>query len=182
MPVNYLTGMATFFLFLVVVLLAALVVLLLVWYLTYKSTLTMKSPFSNFHFQVEIGGNRLGFTEVSGLDIQVEAIEYREGNSPVYTPTKIPGQHRFSNIVLKRGLMKGDNEFYQWIQTAMSREVERRDMTISLLNERHEPVFIWKVRNAFPVKYSGPHLKSDANEIAIETLELAHEGLSVESL
>lgn len=142
----------------------------------------MKTPIPNFHFDVEFGADIFQFTEVSGLDVEVEAIEYRDGNSPEYKPTKMPGQHKFSNIVLKRGMIKGDNEFFEWIHKAMARQPERRDMRIRLLDEEHKPIFIWKINNAFPVKYSGPQLKSDGNEVAIETLEITHEGFVVEAI
>ena len=136
-------------------------------------------PLPKFHFLVQWGGTRIGFTEVTGLDMQVEAIEYREGSSPQYTKTKMPGLHKFSNITLKRGTFDGDKEFYAWIKTVNLNKVERRDLTISLLNENHEPVISWKVINAFPTKVQASDLKSDGNEVAIETLELMHEGLDV---
>ncbi len=132
----------------------------------------MKTPVPNFHFDVEFGGASLQFTEVSGLDVEVEAIEYRDGKSPEYKPSKLPGQHKFSNIILKRGMVQGNNEFFEWIKTSIGRQPERRDLRIRLLNEEHNPIFIWKIINAFPVKYSGPPLKSDGNEVAIETLEI----------
>jgi len=140
----------------------------------------MNYPLSNYHFQVEWGGTRIGFTEVGGLDIEVDVIEYREGSSPEYSPTKMPGQYKYSNIILKRGIFKQDNDFFQWMNTIHLNEVERRDITISLLDETHVPVMTWKVRNAWPVKYSGPMLKANGHEVAIETLELAHEGITVE--
>jgi phage tail-like protein len=136
-------------------------------------------PLPKFHFIVDWGGTRVGFTEVTGLDMQVEAIEYREGNSPQYSKIKMPGMHKFSNITLKRGTFNGDKEFYQWINTVSLNTVERRNLTISLLNENHEPVLTWKVINAFPVKVQASDLKADGNEVAIETLELAHEGLNI---
>lgn len=139
----------------------------------------MAYPLPKFHFVVEWGGTRVGFTEATGLDIQVEAIEYREGNSKEYSKIKMPGLHKFSNITLKRGSFTGDKEFYAWINTVSLNTVERRDLSISLLNEKHEPVFTWKVKNAFPVKVQASDLKADGNEVAIETLELAHEGLNI---
>jgi phage tail-like protein len=142
----------------------------------------MKTPVPNFHFDVEFAGNFLQFTEVSGLDVEVEAIEYRNGDSKEYKPTKLPGQHKFSNIVLKRGMVKGDNEFFEWIKKSIGRRQELRDMRIRLLNDEHEPVFIWKIINAFPVKYSGPLLNGNGNEVAIETLEIAHEGFDLEAM
>jgi phage tail-like protein len=136
-------------------------------------------PMPKFHFRVEWNGERLGFTEVTGLDIQVEAIEYREGSSPEYSKIKMPGMHKFSNITLKRGSVAGDSDFYKWINTINLTLVERRDVIISLLNESHSPVMTWKAKNTFPVKLQASDLKSDGNEVAIETLELAHEGLSL---
>lgn len=138
-------------------------------------------PLPVFHFQVEWGGNRLGFSEVSGLSIEVDVIEYREGGSPEYSTIKMPGLRKHANIVLKRGIMAGDNEFFEWLNSIRLHTVERRDMTISLLNENHEPVMVWRARNAFPVKLEGPVLRAEASEVAIETLEVAHEGLIVET-
>ena len=109
-------------------------------------------PLPKFHFIVQWGGTRIGFTEVTGLDMQVEAIEYREGNSPEYAKVKMPGLHKFSNITLKRGSIAGDSDFYKWINTIALNTVERRDVVISLLNEAHEPVMTWKAKNSFPVK------------------------------
>ena len=136
-------------------------------------------PLPKFHFQVEWSGERVGFTEVTGLDIQVEAIEYREGSSPEYSKIKMPGMLKYSNITLKRGSMDGDSDFYKWINTTSLNTVERRDIIISLLNETHSPVVSWKAKNAFAVKVQASDLKADGNEVAIETLELAHEGLNI---
>ena len=88
----------------------------------------------------------------------------------------------FGNITLKRGMMLDDNEFYAWWNTVALNTIERRDLTISLLNESHEPVFVWKVKNAWPIKVSSTDLKADGNEVAIETIEIAHEGLAIESV
>jgi phage tail-like protein len=136
-------------------------------------------PLPKFHFLVQWGGIRIGFTEVTGLDIQAEVIEYREGSSPEYHKIKMPGMQKFSNITLKRGTIQGDSDFYRWINTINLTIAERRDIIISLLNESHEPVMTWKAKNAFPVKVQASDLKSDGNEVAIETLELAHEGLNI---
>jgi phage tail-like protein len=136
-------------------------------------------PLPKFHFLLDWGGTRVGFTEVTGLDSQVEVIEYREGNSKEYSKLKQPGLRKFSNITLKRGTMGDDKEFYLWIRGVNLQTVDRRNIIISLLNEAHEPVFSWKVKNAWPVKVQASDLKADGNEIAIETLEIAHEGLEL---
>jgi phage tail-like protein len=138
-------------------------------------------PLVKFHFQVEWGGTKIGFTEVSGLDIDIEPIEYRNGASPEFTPTKMPGLQKYSNITLKRGYFKNDNEFFQWMNTVKMNNIERRDIVISLLNEEHEPMVVWKIKSAWPVKIQSTDLNADGNEVAVETLEIAHEGLVIQN-
>lgn len=136
-------------------------------------------PLPSFHFAVEWGGTRVGFSEVTGLTQENQAIEYRDGSFPEYSSIKMPGLRKFSNITLKRGIVKSDNEFSKWLSTVKLNTVERRDLVISLLNEEHQPVMVWKAQNAFPVKVEGPQLKASANEVAIESIEIAHEGLEM---
>jgi len=138
-------------------------------------------PLPKFHFRVEWGDAEkiIAFTECTGLDQQVEAIEYREGSSPDYSKIKMPGLHKFSNITLKRGTFAGQRGFYDWLETIALNKAERRDVVIKLLDENHAPVFTWKAINAFPVKVQASDLKADGNEVAIETIEIAHEGLSL---
>lgn len=138
-------------------------------------------PLPVFHFQVQWGGTNLGFAEVGGLNIETQMIEYRDGLSPVYSSVKMPGIPKYGNITLKRGILPADNDFYTWLNTTKLNKVERRDLTISLLNENHEPVMTWKATNAFPVKVEGPGLKATGNEVAIESIEIAHEGLTIEN-
>jgi len=138
-------------------------------------------PLPKFHFQVEWGGANLGFTEVSGLDVQTDPIEYRDGLSPEYVKTKMPGMQKFSNITLKRGTFSGDNDFYDWWNTVALNTITRRNVTISLLNEKHQPVVVWKIKNAWPIKVQSTDLKGDGNEVAIESIELVHEGLVIQN-
>jgi phage tail-like protein len=138
-------------------------------------------PIPKFHFQVEWGGSKIGFTEVSGLDVEREVIEYRDGSSKEYSKLKMPGLTKFSNLTLKRGSFKKDNDFYKWWVSNKLESVERRDITISLLNEEHTPIITWKVKNAWPSKIQPTDLKSDDNSIAIETMEIVHEGLTIEN-
>lgn len=138
-------------------------------------------PLVKFHFTVDWAGTNIGFTEVSGLDVETELIEYRHGASPEYSKIKMPGMQKYSNITLKRGSFKNDNEFYQWWNTVKLNTIERRDITIKLLNEEHEPVIVWKVKNAFPLKIQSTDLKGDGNETAIESMEVAHEGLTIQN-
>ena len=138
-------------------------------------------PLPKFHFQVEWGGTQIGFTEVTGLDVETEVIEYRHGASPEYHSTKMPGRQKYGIITMKRGTFPSDNEFYDWWNTVALNTIERRDLTISLLNEAHEPVVVWKIKNAWPTKVQSTDLKSDGNEVAIETVEIAHEGLTIQN-
>lgn len=144
-------------------------------------------PLPKFHFRVEWGSDfRMGFTEVSGLDFETEVIEYREGSSKKYNKSKQPGLTKFSNVTLKRGIFEGDFDFFkEWKKTFFFQEGNdtgsqyRRPISIKLLNEAHEPIITWNLENAWPSKIQSTDLKADANEVAIETMELVHEGLTI---
>lgn len=138
-------------------------------------------PLPKFHFLVEWGAQSISFSEVSGLDAETEVIEYRHGASPEFSKRKMPGMQKFSNVTLKRGVFKSDNDYYAWFNTVNMNKIERRDVIVSLLNEAHEPVMVWKIKNAWPTKIQSTDLKADANEVAIESMELVHEGLSIEN-
>lgn len=137
-------------------------------------------PLPVFHYEVDWGGTNLGFSEVSGLTQETQAIEYRDGKTKEYQVIKMPGIPKFGNITLKRGMIKGDSDFKKWYDTIALNTVERRTVTIKLLDEEHNPAVTWTVKNAWPVKYEGPGLKATGNEVAIESIELAHEGLTIE--
>ncbi|MEM0997101.1 MAG: phage tail protein [Bacteroidota bacterium] len=137
-------------------------------------------PLSSFHFAVVWGGVNVSFQEVSGLNINYEKIAYRGGASPEYNDTVMPGRPSFDDVVLKRGIFRGDSDFYRWITTIRLNNVDRRDLTISLLNSEHAPVVTWKIKNAWPMKVEGPTMNAGGNEVAIESITLAHEGLTVE--
>ncbi len=141
----------------------------------------MPYPLPVFHFSVDWGGTRMAFSEVTGLNIEAQVIEYRDGLSPEFSTIKMPGLKKFGNITLKRGVFAGDNDYYNWLNTIKLNKPERRDITISLLNEEHNPVMVWKVKNAWPTKMTSPDMKASGNEAAIESLEVAHEGVTVES-
>ena len=138
-------------------------------------------PLPKFHFQAEWGGVRIGFTEISGLDVETEVIEFRDGASKEYSKRKMPGLQKFANVTMKRGVFASDNDYYKWWNTVALNTIERRDVTVSLLNEKHEPVMVWKIKNAWPSKIASTDLKADGNEIAIESIELAHDGLAIQN-
>jgi phage tail-like protein len=138
----------------------------------------MVYPSAVFHFIVDWGGTRLAFSEVTGLNIEAQVIEYRDGLSPEFSTVKMPGLKKFGNITLKRGVFAGDN-YDKWLNTIKLNKPERRDITISLLNEEHNPVMVWKVKNAWPTKITSPGMKATGNEVAIESIEIAHEGITM---
>ena len=137
-------------------------------------------PIPRYHFQVDWGGTKLSFTEVTGLVMEREKIEYRHSDSKDFNKIAMPGLVKNNNITLKRGKFEGDFDFNEWLEEVANERVEqRRDVTIRLLNEKHEPVAAWTATRCFPAKCTAPDLKSDANEAAIESLEIAHEGLKL---
>ena len=135
-------------------------------------------PFGNFNFLVEIGGvTKAGFSEVSGLDAELEPIEYRTGDEDI-TVRKIPGLKKFSNITLKRGFT-ADLSLWNWMKQGLDGKVLRTTMSITLLDESRQPVLRWNIRQAWPCKWEGPELNAKGNDIAIETLEICHEGIEL---
>jgi phage tail-like protein len=140
-------------------------------------------PIPKFHFQVTWGSGKLAFTEVTGLDFETEAIEYRGGDSPFYHKTKQPGMTKYANVTMKRGTFLGDYDFYNlWIKTFYFQEKNKQFRTtviIQLLDETHQPALTWHLNNAWPTKIQSTDLKSDANEVAIESMEWVHEGLMI---
>ncbi|MCO7263283.1 phage tail protein [Dickeya zeae] len=141
-------------------------------------------PMPKFHFEVKWDGGAgasmvASFQEISGLDIEAQIIEYRAGNSPVFSTIKMPGIIKSGNVTLKKGIFVKDNNFYDWFSKIKMNTIARTAVTISLLDESGSPAMTWKLKNAWPTKISGTDLKSDGNEVAVETIELAHEGLEV---
>jgi phage tail-like protein len=137
-------------------------------------------PIPVFHYKVSWNNLDIGFSDVSGLTQERQAIEYRDGlMSGDQLPLKRPGLTKANNISLKRGIVQGDNELYNWFNNNGLPNVERRDLLISLLNDENNPVMVWSISQAWPVKCEGPGLKATGNEIAIESIELVHEGISV---
>ena len=141
----------------------------------------MAFPIPAFQFSVDWGGIQLAFSEVTGLNIEVQVIGYRDGLSPEYSTAKMPGFNKYGNVSLKRGVFTSDKEYYKWLNTVKMNKPEYRDGIVILLNEEHEPVITWKIINAWPVKITSPDMKASGNEVAIETLEFAHEGITIEN-
>jgi len=132
-----------------------------------------------FFFQVKWGDQEMTFQEVSGLDMEAQPIEYRHGNSKEFSVIKMPGIKKTGNVTMKKGVFKSDNKFWDWFSKIEMNTIERVPVTISLLDEGGAPAMIWTLANAWPTKVTGTDLKSDGNEVAVESIEIAHEGLEI---
>lgn len=133
-------------------------------------------PFLNYNFLVELDGiARAAFSEVTGLDATIEPVEYREGGENT-TVRKLPGIAKYSNIVLKWG-MTADKELYTWYRQTVLGNVLRRNGSVIVLDRQGSEVARWNFVNAWPTKYDIPDFNATANQTAVETLELAHEGV-----
>lgn len=135
-----------------------------------------KDPYRKFRFRMEIDGiQQAGFHEVSGFDASIDVIEYREGDEPT-TPRKLPGLTKYGNITLKWGVTDS-MDMYKWIEDAITGKIERKTATIISVDESGDDVATWQVIESWPTKYHAPDFNATSSEVAIETLELAHEGL-----
>ena len=142
-------------------------------------------PYPGYNFEVLVtgvsddgGAVRGSFSEISGLELEMTPIEYRNG-SEAPTPRKVVGIQKYTNITLKRGVT-GHIDFWNWIVEAINGKVRRTEGSILLLDENRQEVMRWNFVRGWPCKYTGPGFNAANNEIAIETLELAHEGLSID--
>jgi len=136
-------------------------------------------PAPDFQFVVELDGLAItGFLEVSGLASQIEVIDYREGDEKTSPIRKLPGQVLYPNIVLKRGVTTDTslNDWHmEWVTAAVS--AKRKQLRIILLGRAGSEIRAWNVHNAWPSKWEGPTLNALGNDVAVETIELTHEGI-----
>lgn len=140
-------------------------------------------PLPKFFFQVNINGLTIPFQEVSGLDQEAEFLEYRHGSAPEFVTSKRVGMVKTSNLTLKKGVFKGDNELHQIFEAIYNKDYypggDPIPLEIDLLDEKGEILLRWKVQEAVPIKFTGTDLKSDANEIAVESIEFVHSGVKL---
>lgn len=138
-------------------------------------------PIPKFYFAVQLGSqnNTVSFQEISGLDTEAQPIDYRHGDSKLFSTVKMPGIAKSGNVTLKKGVFVKDNNFFKWYDAIKMNTIKRETVIIRLLDEKGSPAMTWTLTNAWPVKISGTDLKSDADEVAVETLELAHEGITI---
>ena len=136
-------------------------------------------PLPKFFFTVTIGSIEIRAQEVSGLDTEAQVIEYRHGDSPVFAPIKMPGLQKVGNVTVRKAVVTGGNAFWGWFEQIKMNTIKRQDAVVRLLDESGAPTMVWTLKNAWPTKITGTDLKSEGDEVAIETMELAHEGLAI---
>ena len=138
-------------------------------------------PLPKFRFEVDFGNIMKGvsFQEVSGLDAETQIIEYSDSNSPIFSTIKIPDIAKYGNVTLKRGVFLTDNNFWSWYSQIKMNTIQRVNVIIKLLDENGKITMQWNLNNAWPTKISSTDLKSEGNEVAIDTIEIAHEGLVI---
>jgi|SRR5712671_3179676 len=144
------------------------------------ATAERRDPYRAFNFHLQIDGVPLGaFSEASGLTAEGDAVDYREGTDLQSNVRKLVGLRKYSNITLKRGYTQ-DKSLWSWYGNIVNGQPDRRNVTIVLMNEARQPVLRWHAENAWVNKIEGPAFKAGGNDIAMESVELVHEGLTIE--
>lgn len=139
-------------------------------------------PLPRFYFSVQLGDDKdVTFQEVTGLQSETKPIEYRHGNSPIFAPIKMPGLASVGNVTMKKGIFAKDAKFFQWFSEIKMNTVKRRTVVINLLDEGGKPTMTWTLNNAWPTKITGTDLKSDGNDVAVESIEIVFETLTVKA-
>lgn len=138
-------------------------------------------PLPKFYFEVDLGTElkKVAFQEVSGMDVETQIIEYRASNSKLFSTEKMPGITKYGNVTMKRGIFVNDNSFWEWHEEIKMNTIKRRTVMIKLFDEDGKVTMQWQLNNAWPTKISSTDLKSDGNEVAVDTLEIAHEQLVI---
>lgn len=138
-------------------------------------------PMPKFRFEVDLGPQMkaIAFQEVSGMEQEVQIIEYRASNSPLFSTIKMPGIAKYGNVTMKRGVFPNDSSFWAWMDQINMNTIVRGTVVIRLLDEQGAATMQWQLLNAWPTKITGTDLKVDGNEVAVDSIEIAHEQLVV---
>ncbi len=138
-------------------------------------------PYMAQNFLVAIGGAQpAAFSEVQGLEAAIDVVEYRNGNLVENSPIKLAGLNRYANVTLKRGLTQ-DQTLWDWMKSGLAGDLVRQTVVITLRDQQDNPVLVWQLKNAWPCKWTGPALSAKSSEVAIESLEICHEGIELVS-
>ena len=138
-------------------------------------------PLPKFCFSVAglFDGSTVSFQEVTGLESGTKTVEYRRGDSPQFAQIKMPGLAKAGNVTLRKGIITADQALWNSFNEIKMSTVARRTVVVSLLDETGATTISWTLNNAFPTRITGTELKSEGNEVAVETIELAYETLAI---
>jgi phage tail-like protein len=141
--------------------------------------IAVQYPIPTYRFIVTLGDEQVPFTSASGLDINFDTIEYRDGTGNWF---KMPGQRQVPNITLNKGVFPGKNAMYEWINSIQLNQVEKKDIMISLTNEAGTEVLVsWNVSNAFPTSLTSPSFDATSNEIAVQQITLMADRVTIQT-
>lgn len=135
-----------------------------------------KDPFRSYRFRVEIDGMVYGFSDATGFESTVDVVDYREGSDPTHF-RKLSGLTKYSNITLKWG-NTDSLDLYKWYKSVIDGDIQRKNMSITVLDEMGNDKSRWEIEGAWPTKYKAPDFNAKGNEIAVESLEIVHEGIT----
>jgi phage tail-like protein len=138
-------------------------------------------PLPKFYFSVKglNGQDAISFQEVTGLSSENTPIEYRHGDNKTFYPIKMPGLGKVGNVTMRKGIFVKDAKLFTWFNAIKLNTIARSTVVISLLDETGQPAMTWTLNNAFPIKITGTDLKSQGNEVAVESIDIAYETLTV---
>lgn len=137
-------------------------------------------PQPKFSFKVVIGDQKeVFFQEISGLEVETQQIEYRHGTSAQFSVAKMPGLVKAGNITMKKGVFVNDNKFWDWYKQISSTNIQRVPVTVQLLDESGNAMMTWTLNNAWITKITPVYPNHTRNELAVDTLEIAHEGMPI---
>lgn len=141
--------------------------------------IAVQYPIPTYRFIVSLGDEQVPFTSASGLDINFDTIEYRDGMGNWF---KMPGQRQIPNITLSKGVFPGKNMIYEWINSIQLNQVEKKDIMISLTNEAGTEVLVsWNISNAFPTSLTSPSFDATSNEIAVQQVTLMADRVTIQT-
>lgn len=150
-----------------------------------KDDIRTDYPLPVYNYRVEIGSDAVAFSEVSGLTISYEVTTYKESHTASGIPgprtLHMPAQPTRSTITLKKGIVRNTSmrTLYDWIKTVQINQIEKKDIVVRLCDEKGEAVISWKIHNAFPTKLDAPTFDAQSNDVAIQTMELTCDSITV---
>lgn len=139
-------------------------------------------PGLNFYFQVKLGGDVISVQEVSGLEPELAPVEHRRDSNPNLSVLKMPGMEKLPDVTLKRGVIQRDSKLWRWLSDLKLNTEEpmpsTSNITISLLDESGVPSMVWTLANARLTYIAATELSTQGGDVAIESIVIAHEGVT----